>query len=265
MQKQKRSSYNFVIVLVFILALCIPTKSAQADMVPKPSMDFYFRNLTNGVSVIEGQLLLCNDKACNEFTVFDGSFACVSDHCWAFSTYPIKKSEQFTEFHKIKITFTDGVRESNVFTKQGFSAQYDVQVMENDLIVEEKFDIKNFFNPLFLICFSGAAIMTIVIETITAMIYIKIIRADKSLIWRTVMANVASLPIVWILLSNIFNSDQLIGVLVIELFAFLFEAAFIALTCQRYGITIKKALFLSFIMNFASFSIESLILLVLIN
>ena len=42
------------------------------------------------------------------------------------------------EYHRLVLSFSDGItRESNVFTKKSFEANYTVTIEENDLVVEE--------------------------------------------------------------------------------------------------------------------------------
>ena len=107
-----------------------------------------------------------------------------------------------TDYYKIVITFKDKVRTSNVFTYRGGAGDYTVQVEKDSLIVRER------ESPLVILlslcCFSGIGSITILVEVIVSAIYRKIagLNANISLFLLVVLANLLSLPIVYLVLPK---------------------------------------------------------------
>ncbi|MCD4671992.1 MAG: hypothetical protein K8R77_04945 [Anaerolineaceae bacterium] len=67
----------------------------------------------------------------------------------------------FSEYHQLRLTFSDGVtRESNIFTKKAFKANYKVTIGKNDLLVEEG---RGYPNPS--IYFLGLIVLNILLLT----------------------------------------------------------------------------------------------------
>lgn len=67
----------------------------------------------------------------------------------------------FSEYHQLRLTFSDGVtRESNIFTKKAFEANYKVTIGKNDLLVEEG---RGYPNPS--IYFLGLIVLNILLLT----------------------------------------------------------------------------------------------------
>jgi hypothetical protein len=125
---------GFLIVMVGLVV--IPTKNVQADIGPKPTMEFEFVYETDSsLHITEGVLMECEDAACNEASplgeIGPQRFRCDEDSC---SSMAYGYAEQFY----IVVTFSDGkTRESNLFGKEHFEAYYKVTVREDDLLVEE--------------------------------------------------------------------------------------------------------------------------------
>jgi hypothetical protein len=262
MQKFNRHwvvSYGWTL---FLLAIFIPHPSVKADFGPKPSMDFYFQYQEDTIVAIEGKLLVCTDKNCAINEEFEGNFNCTPNSC-AARTY--RPWHEFGEYHKIIITFNDGIRESNVFTKEGLDAQYEVKVEKDHLLVKEKINLGTFSNSGFLVIFLASACLTIPVEIIVALIYLWIIKGKKSFLVWVILVNIFSLPIVWfvlpliwVTLANIFSLPliQTISFYIIaETFAIVFEAILLALAGYRLKIPMKHVILLSLVMNLASFTI----------
>src|SRR5512145_1629507 len=142
----KRTHYFVrMAIVVLFLVLLIPSGKAKADIGPKPSMSFSFEYADGkNIPVVSGKLLLCEDKECIKYDEFRGPFECAAQECHSLSLQP-NKFYSYTEYQKIVIAFKDKTRESNVFTKQRYEAQYTVTVQENGLYVVEKFS----FTPSF--------------------------------------------------------------------------------------------------------------------
>jgi hypothetical protein len=121
--------------LVFVFAL-IPQFNAQADMGPKPTMEFIFtQNFDPSLTIVEGTLLECNDAICAHPKPLEElgpqGFRCDPDRCTSMAY-------GYSDYHRLVIRFSDGkVRESNIFRNRYFDAVYQVTVQADDLIVEE--------------------------------------------------------------------------------------------------------------------------------
>jgi hypothetical protein len=134
-QYKQRLLRFLCLIAIAVLAL-IPGSSAQADMGPKPSMDFEFVFESDpSLSITGGSLLQCLDDACTTTEPLEAlgpqGFSCDADHCESMAY-------GYRESFRLEITFTDGVtRRSNVFGKKHSDALYRVTVRADDLMVEE--------------------------------------------------------------------------------------------------------------------------------
>ena len=149
---QKLSTPVLIALLISLGVSALPTSTARADIGPKESMKFTFQYQIEPTSILDGQLLECTDVTCraNEPPRY-GYFKCKANSC---VLYPYMVSH--TEYQKLVITFADKTRESNVFTKVGFGAEYTVTVKDNGLYVREVFASLSFFNPFAAMLFVPA-------------------------------------------------------------------------------------------------------------
>ena len=113
------------------------TSPVKADMGPKPTMFFEFVPVAGlpNLLVTEGFLLECDDAACLQSHPLEDfgpqGFTCFGTTCHA-------AAYGFSEYHRLVLSFSDGVtRESNIFTKKSFEANYLVTINKKDLYVEE--------------------------------------------------------------------------------------------------------------------------------
>ena len=231
--------------------ILVPTRSSSADAIAPTYIGFHFYFNGENIAILGGKLFLCSDASCNQYKEYNkGTFNCIQNNCIAIPNTDEFFVENFADYDKIIISFTDKTRESNVFPFQGKVECYDVQVGKDKLIVTESNPpLSSFIDPT---CFTGAAFLTILIETIIAAIYIKVIKIQKSFLLLVVLANIFSLPIVWFVFRQIINNDGVYWI-VSEVFAVTFEAVFMFLFGRKYGIGIKHASILSLVMNTASF------------
>ena len=220
-------------------------------------MTFHFYFHVERISIVGSDLFLCEDQSCSTYTPYDGDFSCDNSGCIAYP-HDILDSEQPTNaYYKIVITFSDKVRESNIF--QGDGRFYDIQVEKNYLSVN-----KNISSYLptgygwFFLCIGG--FFTILVESIVATIYGKIIKIKEPLFPFVILANIISLPVVWLVLPPLLSYHTPIVWVAGESFAFIFEGAFMTLFGRTSGLTTKQAFILSFFMNAASFLGGALIL-----
>lgn len=136
LKTQNQQLLRFLSILLIAVAMLMPGTSAQADMGPKPSMDFEFVFETDpSLAITYGTLLQCLDAACSATEPLEElgpqSFSCEADHCESMAY-------GYREAFILEITFSDGVmRRSNIFAKEHFDALYRVTVRADDLVVEE--------------------------------------------------------------------------------------------------------------------------------
>lgn len=127
---------NMVILMVVILASLVIPLRIRADIGAKPSMEFQFVLETDApLTIVEVTLLQCNDAACSDAQPLPEAgpqrITCTQDQCSSMAY-------GYTDYNRLVIRFSDGVtRQSNVFGKKHFDADYRVTVRENDMLVEE--------------------------------------------------------------------------------------------------------------------------------
>ena len=126
------------IFLFILLLVAIPNQIVQADVGPKPSMEFIFIDQLNpGPTILSGKLLECEDEGCIVSTPLrtlgPQHFDCEVDTCNSIGY-------AYSPFHRLQVEFSDGVtRSSNTFTKNAFNAHYLVTIREKGLEVVEKY------------------------------------------------------------------------------------------------------------------------------
>lgn len=247
---------------LWLAAILLGTTPVSADIGPKPDMDFTFSFPQEKIPILQGKLMQCADPNCATTIEFKGLFACTADRCHA-STLIIPGGFFEAKYYKISIAFADRLRESNVFTKQQMRAQYQVGVEAERLLVTEKFSFSSFTDEYFLqpggnLSFLGALLLTLVIETSVATIFVRIIQTKKTFLLWVVLVNLISLPLVWYLLTRVI-SNPLTSILVAETFAITFEACLLQLVGRKSGLRWKQVLVLSVFMNLDSFLVGLLI------
>jgi hypothetical protein len=132
-------------LIKILIALCVTTLFAlylfstpvNADMGPKPTMyfEFEFAEDTPDLLILEGILLECEDPSCVHSQLLEDfgpqGFSCFGTTCHA-------TAYSFSDYHKLILTFSDSTtRESNIFTKKSFEANYLVTVNATELFVQE--------------------------------------------------------------------------------------------------------------------------------
>ncbi len=122
----------------FVAVSFFPLRSASADMGPKPSMSFDFKQEFAGepVTITSGILLECEQPDCQDATpLLEGGpqgFTCSESHCYAVAY-------GFSTYHQLEIQFSDGItRRSNIFKTVLFDSFYTVTIRQDDLLVKPK-------------------------------------------------------------------------------------------------------------------------------
>ncbi|MFN8383724.1 MAG: hypothetical protein U0V02_17415 [Anaerolineales bacterium] len=239
---------------IFILALgisfCIPLTTAVADMGPHPTMDSEFQYNIAPVSMESAKLMFCQDLDCKTSQEVMGPFRCDLNSC--------SYSYGGNTYYKLVVNYSDKTRESNTFQKTRFHSSFRVIVNQDELQVTEGWSSLPYDPGSHFLIFLVALAITIPIELLVASMIFKTIKQSfyPAII---VKANLISLPILWF----VFPFIPLNGFTVIflgEIFAFLFEAWYIQKN-QDY-ISYKTSFWLSLIMNFASFIIPTILIII---
>jgi len=123
-----------------LLILVLPARVVFADTGPKPTMEFNFKNLSDGeVTIISGMMYECDQSDCSDAAPLEElgpqRFTCDEFSCRALAY-------GFAPYHKLEIEFSDEVtRESNIFETAGFDSRYTVTVQPDDLLVEAELSL----------------------------------------------------------------------------------------------------------------------------
>lgn len=240
MRRFARCSQVVWVLAVACTLVLLPAVTAHADAGPKPSMKFEFEFEIDPVSIVEGQLLECQDETCTDAAPLEEMgpqrFTCTESECSSIAY-------GYAPYHRLVITFSDGTRESNVFEKDGFAARYVVTVSEDALQVSERWSLGR-------LCCCPSLMLTLLLETTVAAGYLRVSGLPRSLLAWAPMASLLTLPVVWLGFPLLPLPDGwVIGLA--EAFAVLFEAGFLYLVTYR-RIPLRHAVLLSAAMNAAS-------------
>ena len=248
---------KYLFLLPFLLLLFVLSTFGRlyADAGPKPSMKFN----------------LVYDKGLEDRQVITG-FQLGSDTINAaiFDTLKTQGPQRFTvdhnsgrslaygykDFNRIIIRFNDKERVSNIFERKSWNSEYQVTVRDNDLLVEDKTSFLT--TTATLPFFFKSLVLTIVLELLVALIFIKLTKRNSSILIYLFLANLITLPLVWFVFTLLPN--LIIGIVIGELFAFVFEALFINYFCKNY-ISLKASFVLSFLANAVSFFVGGVLII----
>jgi hypothetical protein len=137
MKKASHLLLSATLLLLILFLAAIPSQSVEADAGPHPSMQFVFISKVKPTpTIVSGQLYECKDEACTKSGLLPEMgpqrFQCQPNTCNS-SGY------MYTTYHRLEIVFSDGLtRQSNIFTKVAYFANYLVTIEDKSLVVEEK-------------------------------------------------------------------------------------------------------------------------------
>jgi hypothetical protein len=243
------SEFRLLHRLVFILAVgaaLLPLATARADVGPKPTADFEFEYQIDPVDIVVGQLIQCEDETCEAGAPLEElgpqHFECTATSCSSMAY-------GYATYMKLVITFTDHVRESNVFTKAARDAEYQVIVLESSLQVEEVQILPN--------CCCSALGATIALELLVATVYVNVFHLPRTTLGWVPLGSALTVPVVWFVFPLLpLSSGWVMGLS--EAFAVAFEAGLIYLVTRR-ATSLRHAAALSLLMNGASFLVGLLL------
>ncbi len=147
----------------------------------------------------------------------------------------------------LRIKYPDRVRVNNPFgVDRWHPGEFTVTVRENDLKVSPDFLV----HPVLRLCLFLPVLLVTIVTEITVAAYIGRRKQFRRIPGRIAIANLFTLPVVWLLFPTLGLSKGL-TVLLSESFAVAFEALFIRFT--KSGLDGRSSLILSLGMNGASF------------
>ncbi len=260
------------LIILFGLLLLLPL-AASADIGPKPSLYMSLEyEMSESVTLEKGELLQCEDSLCKDYHVMEELgpqyFSCIQDECDSMAY-------GYGNYLQLKITYSDKIRESNIFSHDDFDEYYSVVVTDDALEVslsgnansnayaglfpEEETSFPDIFNHEYkLVLFLAALTATIVLELLAALIYLAIAKKPMNILLFIFLANVITIPAVWWLFPLIGSFWWVI--ILSETFAIIFEALFIW-GLARKNMSFGNAFFLSVIINIVSFGMEIFVFL----
>lgn len=162
-----RQKTGILLILLLFMVSSLPLRSVSADMGPKPSMSFEFKQESTGdqVTITSGILLECELSDCQDAKPLQEAgpqgFSCGESSCLALAY-------GFSTYHQIEIQFSDGkTRRSNIFKTAHFNSFYTVTIRPDDLLVEAIFSIDFFSITTYIFlcgcCLVGMIIIVVVI------------------------------------------------------------------------------------------------------
>lgn len=235
--------WRWLAVVAVALLMLIPTAQVEADAGPKPSMYFNIIYQVQGITLTSGELLICELADCSDARPLEQlgpqRLNCQQDSCsiYLYGTSP---------YYILRLTFSDKTRQSQVFAKQRYSAEYQVTVHQDDLVVKENTSILGRRG-----CFCTGLFTTVMLETVVAALLVGALGLARVVVGWVPLASLLTLPAVWFAFP-LLPVSPLLSTGLAEGFAVLFEAGVIYLAV-RHALPFRSVLLLSVVMNAASF------------
>lgn len=264
---------RFVAVFSTILFLALfAAQFVSADAGPHTAVRLEFYVTYNNTPIAENldaKILVCGQGGNCSWKI-DNSALCQNSSC-SFGYYRI---ERVPRQMKLLINISGETFSSDVinFSWTESPLFYDVNIMPDDkVIITPSPEQENSNNLTLWMPFIGALLLTIAIELLVSIIFLKRwkIKAGK---WRgpiltVAIADIISVPLVWIIffcivavLAAFFQSwSLLIAIITAEAFAVVFEG-YALFHFNKKILPLKKSFLLSIIMNLTSFIIGGAIL-----
>jgi hypothetical protein len=251
----------FTGLLAGIIFALILAQYTYADTGPHTPGELYFYVTYNNQTITQNftaEILACFDVNCS---TVDNYAECSQGQCF-FAYY---RYERVPPIMKLQVNLTGDIYTSETFNYTGsefhYESYYNIDITPNEKIFVNNTNNNGNGNNLIinndmstLYSFVAALIITIVIELAVAFLFFKKwkIKKLKRPLLTIVVANIISVPIVWIIWLNLLPLLGGLAILISEIFAIVFETYFFYHFNKKI-VTLKKALILSLIMNIVSF------------
>jgi hypothetical protein len=159
-----------ILVMFLILLPLLPLQIVSADVGPKPSMDFEFKQGFTGqpVTITSGTLFECDQSDCQDAKPLERlgpqGFSCETNRCSAMAY-------GFSTYHRLEIQFSDGItRKSNIFKTAQFQSVYEVTIQQAELLVKSKFSLNIFSSLTYILLCAGCLVGIIIIILIIVLL-----------------------------------------------------------------------------------------------
>ena len=175
---QKFLNVTLLTLFILILSICLPTDHVNADVGPKPSMDFEFEYETEQpLQIVDGMLYECDQTDCSDAEPLEElgpqGFSCTTASCSSMAY-------GYSEYHRLLIRFSDDKdRQSNIFQSDSYNSTFRVVVRENDLVVEKIHGDSNPLGWTLLGLFLGGIFSILLGLILLILLVITIIRAGE--------------------------------------------------------------------------------------
>ncbi len=129
------TKFRILLLLSILISLSFPADMVFADIGPKPTMEFEFKQeLPEQVTIISWILYECDQSDCSDAAPLEElgpqRLYCEAESCSA-------TAYGFAAYHRLEIQFSDGkTRESNIFETIDFNSNYLVTINADNLTVE---------------------------------------------------------------------------------------------------------------------------------
>jgi hypothetical protein len=165
-------------LFILVLSICLPTHHVDADIGPKPGMEFEFEYETDQpLQILDGTLYECDLPDCSDARPLEElgpqGFSCTSETCSSLAYH-------YSQYHRLLIRFSDGKeRQSDVFQSNSFDSTFRVWVRENDLAVEKIQGGSNPFGLTLIALFIGGIFTLLLGFILLVLLVITILRAGE--------------------------------------------------------------------------------------
>ncbi len=267
---------NKLSTILIILLLSLTVNSVLADIGPKPSLNIHI--MLNGRTVPDkefyAKILDCQneDKFSDEGVIpqlriveYDPENNCYwTPQKWAWGGDCSNGTCHFTYFIPSKFRIAVYLPSQNKtylspeVRRKNFRSTFEADLLPNGTIVVR--ETTPFFQTIIsrnIRNFLIALVITLILEPIIAIGYIRLKKNRKKLVTTILLANVISLPVVWFVFP-LLKLNELVIIALGEIFAIVFEGCFIHLL-NKSALTLKESLKISVSMNLISFIVGTLI------
>lgn len=240
--------------LLLLLALFIPFLPAQADVFPKPHVEFSFIYNTEEKPLIDGlhsEQIQCRDSLCLQSDPL-GNYGIQKMNCGAGKCEAT--AYRFDPYQKLVVSFTDGkTRESEVFSlPSALYTRYNVYVEPDKLVVEP-----SNYTPSMEDWFTAdvwlALFLVLLLELAAAAAFLVYKQKLFTILYAVAIVNVLTTLLVWVVLPSYISSIFILWVLCVGL-----ESAGIW-ALNKKQLSPLEALQLSFATNVTSYALGMII------
>lgn len=206
--KTNRLTIASILLVVVLAVVLVPFQTARADIGPKPSMHFDFAfEVDPPPAIVSGIQFECKEADCSDAeplgVIGPQGFECGLSECSSLAY-------GYSDYHRLSIDFSDGkTRQSNIFGKKYFEANYRVTVREDDLLVEElpggnrplsAFEFIAFLGNTFLFCMAAVIELPFLVILLILLIRNTDFRAARG--WYITAWTLSALALVLMLISD---------------------------------------------------------------